>query len=116
VCTIHSDVERNKAVCGKENYRVLKKLSAGGMTFFSLNEMATNDIRRIYSTDKIAHVPNGVDLSAIRGKRYDKAGFLSSLGVPEDAFIVGHVGRFHSVKNHRRLIEIFDEVLKKRNN
>lgn len=38
------------------------------------------------------------------------------LGIPEDAFVVGNVGRFTEQKNQRRLIDIFYEFLKKEAN
>jgi glycosyltransferase involved in cell wall biosynthesis len=37
-----------------------------------------------------------------------------SLGIPEDAFVVGHVGRFHPQKNHEFIVRIADEVIKRR--
>lgn len=113
VCTIHSDVERNKDMCGAKNYKMLKKLSAGGMTFFSLSEKGSEDIKRFYAPDRIAYVPNGIDLNAIRENKYDRKDFLDSVGIPDNAFVMGHVGRFHAIKNHRKLIEVFNEVEKK---
>jgi glycosyltransferase involved in cell wall biosynthesis len=35
------------------------------------------------------------------------------LGIPEDAFVVGHVGRFHEQKNHEFLLAIAGEVVRK---
>lgn len=34
----------------------------------------------------------------------------------EDAFVVGHVGRFHYAKNHRFLLQVFCEILKEKPN
>jgi glycosyltransferase involved in cell wall biosynthesis len=36
-----------------------------------------------------------------------------SLGIPENAFVVGHVGRFHEQKNHEFLVQIADEAIKR---
>lgn len=38
------------------------------------------------------------------------------LKIPEDAFVVGHVGRFAPPKNHEFIVEIFAEVLKVKHN
>ncbi len=38
------------------------------------------------------------------------------LGIPEDAFVVGHVGRFMHQKNHMFLLQVFQQVLRKRKN
>lgn len=32
------------------------------------------------------------------------------LGIPRDAFVVGHVGRFHEQKNHEFLIRVIEEI------
>lgn len=37
-------------------------------------------------------------------------------GIPDDAFVVGHVGRFCEVKNHSFIVDVFAEVLKKEQN
>ena len=34
-------------------------------------------------------------------------------GIPKDAFVVGHIGRFNKVKNHRHLINVFKAVREK---
>jgi len=39
----------------------------------------------------------------------------AELGIPLDAAVVGHVGRFDPQKNHRFLLEIASEILKRRN-
>lgn len=113
VCTIHSDVERNLRLGGEGHRRVLQKLADGGMTFFALSDQAADDIRERLHTDRIVYVPNGVDLSGIRASRYQRADVLPELGVPQDAFVVGHVGRFHPVKNHEKLLSVFAAVAKR---
>lgn len=35
------------------------------------------------------------------------------LGIPEDAFVVGHVGRFHEQKNHAFLLDVAQEVVRR---
>ncbi len=37
----------------------------------------------------------------------------TELGIPSDAFVIGHVARFHSQKNHQFVIDIAAEVAKK---
>src|SRR5699024_1966328 len=46
----------------------------------------------------------------------DKLTMLYSLGIKEDAFILGHVGRFSEQKNHKFLINVFAAVKKERSN
>ena len=40
----------------------------------------------------------------------------TALGIPDNAFVVGHVGRFAPVKNHTFLIEVFSELHQKNPN
>jgi glycosyltransferase involved in cell wall biosynthesis len=53
----------------------------------------------------------GVDLTPFQTS-HDCAAVRAELGIPEDAFVLGHVGRFDLQKNHRFLLEIAEEVYK----
>lgn len=43
----------------------------------------------------------------------DRAGVRQSLGLPADAFVLGHVGRFYWRKNHRFVLEVAAELFKR---
>jgi glycosyltransferase involved in cell wall biosynthesis len=47
----------------------------------------------------------GIDLAPFQ-TAVDRAAVRAELGVPGDAFVIGHVGRFVAVKNHEFLIDI----------
>lgn len=51
----------------------------------------------------------GVDLSPFQSAQDIKVNRLE-LGIPTDAFVLGHVGRFEHQKNHKFLLEIMTEV------
>jgi glycosyltransferase involved in cell wall biosynthesis len=53
----------------------------------------------------------GIDLTPFQQK-VDGSKIRAELGIPEDAFVIGHVGRFEEQKNHNFLIEIAAEVAK----
>lgn len=53
----------------------------------------------------------GIDLAPFQAK-VDPMAVRDDLAVPRDAFVIGHVGRFVSVKNHAFLIEIVAELVK----
>ncbi len=61
---------------------------------------------------RITVVPNGVDTEVFRPG--PGAGVLQSLGVPEEAIVVGTVGRLHSIKGYRHLLDAAAEVVKAR--
>jgi len=53
-------------------------------------------------------VPNGVDTATYRRK--DGRDLRHALGLPEDAIVVGHVGRIHGSKDHRTIISAFAKL------
>lgn len=53
----------------------------------------------------------GIDLVKLGDICMD-SGQRRDFGVPRDALVVGHVGRFHPQKNHKMLIDIFAELKK----
>lgn len=54
----------------------------------------------------------GIDLEAF-GCAVDGASLRAELGIPHDALVVGHVGRFSYEKNHTFLVDVAAEVLKR---
>ena len=56
-------------------------------------------------------LPLGIDLSAFQSA-VDPSQIRRSLGIPKDAFVVGHVGRFCEQKNHAFLVEVAAELVK----
>jgi len=53
----------------------------------------------------------GIDLNPFQSA--NNAETRQKLGIPEDAFVIGHVGRFVEQKNHQFLVEIVAEVAKR---
>jgi glycosyltransferase involved in cell wall biosynthesis len=53
----------------------------------------------------------GVDFKPF--EQQSKPGLRESLNIRHDAFVVGHVGRFHEQKNHLFLLQVMEELLKK---
>jgi glycosyltransferase involved in cell wall biosynthesis len=62
---------------------------------------------------RIRIIHNGIDLGPFR-QPIAREDVRKELGIPLDATMVGHVGRFVAPKNHRFLVEIAREILKKR--
>ena len=59
---------------------------------------------------------NGIDLSVYRYSAEDRQNIRKEFNVPENAFVIGHVGRFQTQKNHLFLLEIFSHVCKENEN
>jgi glycosyltransferase involved in cell wall biosynthesis len=54
----------------------------------------------------------GLDFEPFR-QRVERTSVRTELGIPEEARVIGHVGRFIEQKNHRFLIEIMAEVARR---
>ena len=46
-------------------------------------------------------------------EQVDPARVRTELGIPQDAFVIGHIGRFEPAKNHQFLVEIAAEIAQK---
>lgn len=51
----------------------------------------------------------GVDYSKFRNIKNDIS-YRESLSIPKDAFVIGHVGRFEEPKNHKFILEVFNQL------
>src|SRR5699024_3881001 len=58
---------------------------------------------------------NAINLEQYKSSNLKRENILSSLNIDENTFVIGHIGRFHPVKNHIFLIELSDALQKKIN-
>lgn len=61
-------------------------------------------------------VNNAIDAKKYRYDPVQAKQIREELGIPDDSFVIGHVGRFVSLKNHKFLVDIFAEIQKKQEN
>lgn len=59
---------------------------------------------------------NAIDTKAYVANKHTGIEVRQELQIPEDAFVVGHVGRFAPPKNHKFIIRVFAEILKEKTN
>ena len=111
--SFHSDVARSLSIGSKKNAYKLLEYAKKGMNFTALSHVMVSDIKEKIMAENVFYVPNAIDLKKVRSSRYDKEEFLKENGLPADAFIMGHVGRFHPVKNHEKLFSVFAEIHKR---
>ena len=58
-------------------------------------------------------VPNAIDAAAFAYREEIRDKMRLQLQIPQDAFVIGHVGRFGHMKNHTFLLDVFEQVNKK---
>lgn len=83
--------------------------------------LAPSDLAAEYSFGKkrvergeVIFLHNGIDLEVFKFDPEARREIRREFGVPENAFLLGHVGRFSEQKNHAFLMEIFAELKKLR--
>ena len=68
------------------------------------------------NSKKINILKNGIPLNNFIYDNEAKNNIKNELGISEDTFVVGHIGRFNAQKNHKKIIEIFNEIIKNKPN
>ena len=69
---------------------------------------------RCFDSGRVTVMPNAIDAEKFAFDPEERIALREELGIPQDAFVVGHVGRFTYAKNHSFLLDIFYELLKTR--
>lgn len=97
----------------KRSKKALKKfLNRGNTEIIALHSEMAVQIKNIFCTGHVAVLNNPIELKRFVNPGVDKICFRKSIGVPEKAFVVGHVGRFSAAKNHDFLVNVFAEIVR----
>lgn len=70
--------------------------------------------KKAYNSGDVYIVNNGIDTEKFKYDIKIRDAYRKKLNI-EDKFVIGHVGRFQEQKNHRLLIEIFEDYYKTNN-
>ncbi len=62
--------------------------------------------RKAYESGKVMRVPNALDLAAFYFDPELRAKTRARYGIPGEALVIGHVGRFDPVKNHAYIAKV----------
>lgn len=65
---------------------------------------------RLVDAGRVTVLRNAIDFSRFDVDQNTANEKRESLGIREDAFVVGHVGRFTAAKNHRKVLSVFRAV------
>lgn len=64
---------------------------------------------------KIEIITNGIEIDRYKYNEDKREEYRKHLNIPEETVIIGHVGRFDIPKNHKFIIEVFEQYLKYNN-
>jgi glycosyltransferase EpsF len=68
-----------------------------------------------FESSKVKILNNGIDLTQFENIQENRNEILSELGIPVEAKIIGHVGRFSTSKNQTFILKILKKLLEKDN-
>ena len=112
--TCHSEV--SKHFKEKEETAVRKLISDPGLHLIALHEDMRKELDHRFGVNDTVVIRNGVDLRCFRETKICQREKRQSIGVPEEAYVVGHVGRFSKEKNHTFLLKVFQELVRRKEN
>lgn len=93
-----------------------KLIKHNDLQMIALHDEMAAELNEMLGIDNTVVIRNGVDFDSFQGCDISKKQKRIQLGIPEDSFVVGHVGRFAEGKNQAFLVEAFREVAAKKKN
>lgn len=69
----------------------------------------------IVNSDHFQVIHNGVDVEKFKYNENDRTIIRKKYGVKDDEILIGHVGRFTEVKNHKFMADIMKKIIEKNN-
>ena len=98
----------------KEQIAAKLLIQKNQLQMIALHEHMAQELNVMFNIDNTLVLKNGVDFKKFRGVSETKQELRHCLGVPSDAFVLGHIGRFVDVKNHTFIVDVFFDVYQKR--
>ena len=89
-------------------------LDHNDLQIIALHEDMARQIEEMFGIDNVKVIRNGIDLNRFRNVAVTKEEKRKELNIPEDAWVIGQVGRFTYQKNPEFTVSVFHELLKKR--
>lgn len=103
----------------KDNLNAAKYLiKNNSLTLVALHGDMQNELNKLFNIDSTIVIHNGVDLKRFYNvKRNESKDRLRKKNhIPSGAFVIGNIGRFIWIKNHKFIIDVFIEISKKKPN
>lgn len=111
IYTCHSTPERYFFGKVKKEYIVASDLITNyNLQMVALHDNMKQEVDRLFNINNTVVIKNGIDLSRYRNIKVSRDYIRKSLSIPQNAFVLGHVGRFFEPKNHEFLSKIFIEL------
>jgi glycosyltransferase involved in cell wall biosynthesis len=103
--TIHNEPEKDATGVDKIlNTLAFKYL---GCTPIALSDELIDKVNSFYDVNHTIALKNGIYLDNFKNIKASQEDIRNKLNLPEDSFVIGHVGRFSKQKNHDYIVDIF---------
>lgn len=97
-----------------KEYNAAKKLiKNNNLQIISLHDDMRKEINEIFGIDNTVVIRNGIDFKRFQNIKESQFEIRKNLGISENAYVIGHIGRFSYQKNHEFLVDVFAEVYRK---
>lgn len=111
--TCHSLPERYfSRIKEKEEYEAASVLiRKNGLKLIALHDEMRIELNNMFGVENTIVLRNGVDFKKFKNIHEERAEIRKSLNIPADTLVLGHVGRFIYIKNHKYILEIFKRLI-----
>ena len=99
-----------------ENKAAKYLIQRNQLQMIALHDDMRKEINQMFGINNTVVIRNGIDFNRFRNISESKEEIRKALNIPENAFVMGHVGRFSGVKNHTFLVDVFSELCKRKEN
>ena len=89
-------------------------LDNNNLQIIALHDEMAKEINEMFHIDNTAVIRNGIDFNRFRNVSKSKKEIRKELGIKEDTYVVGQIGRFSYQKNPEFTISVFSELLKRK--
>jgi len=86
--------------------------------YFACSELAGRYLfgGKTFDKGEVKIIRNAIDVEKFKFDSEARKKLRKEIGIADDDFVIGHIGRFVEQKNHRFLIDVFAEVKKEKKN
>lgn len=97
----------------RKEYEAAKYLIAhNDLQMIALHKEMQESLNRIFGINNTIVIHNAFDIQKFANAQISKEQIREQICIPQDAFVIGHVGRFYYIKNQDFLVDVFCEVAK----
>lgn len=89
-------------------------ITHNNLKIIALHEDMAAQINGMFGINDTAVIRNGINMDLYRNAAQYRTQTRDALGIPQNAFVMGHIGRFNDIKNHAFLLEVFSHVHRRR--